>query len=241
MTDLHTHILPGMDDGARDVETSLEMLRMEWDQGVDRVIFTPHFYREEEDVSSFLSRRRQALSRLEQAASQLPARERVALPRWELGAEVAWMPNLADREELKDLCLGQSNYFLLELPFTPWRDQMISQLYDLLGRGRFIPVIAHLDRYWDRQRKEQIEQLLRLGVPIQLSANILLKFFSRRKALRMIQRGQIFLLASDCHSLHHRPPNLGPAVKVLARQLGWRQARLLCRRAEDVSSKREEL
>ena len=118
---------------------------------------------------------------------------------------------------------------------------MISQLYELLGRGQFIPVIAHLDRYWDRQRKEQIEQLLHLGVPIQLSANILLKFFSRRKALQMIQRGQVFLLASDCHSLHHRPPNLGPAIKVVARQLGWRQARRLCRWAEDVSSKREEL
>ena len=46
MTDLHTHILPGMDDGARDVETSLELLRMEREQGVDRVVFTPHFYRE---------------------------------------------------------------------------------------------------------------------------------------------------------------------------------------------------
>ena len=241
MTDLHTHILPGMDDGARDVETSLEMLRMEREQGVGRVVFTPHFYREKEDVPSFLARRQQALSRLEAAVAQLSVREQAALPRWELGAEVAWMPNLADREELKDLCLGQSNYFLLELPFTPWRDQMISQLYELLGRGQFIPVIAHLDRYWDRQRKEQIEQLLRLGVPIQISANILLKFFSRRKALQMIQQGQIFLLASDCHSLHHRPPNLGPAVKVVARKLGWRQARRLCRWAEDVSSTREEL
>ena len=174
------------------------------------------------------------LIHITQSSAQLPARERVALPRWELGAEVAWMPNLADREELKDLCLGQSNYFLLELPFTPWRDQMIGQLYELLGRGQFIPVIAHLDRYWDRQRKEQIEQLLRLGVPIQISANILLKSFSRRKALQMIQQGQIFLLASDCHSLHHRPPNLGPAVKVVARKLGWRQARRLCRWAEEI-------
>lgn len=241
MTDLHTHILPGMDDGARDVKTSLEMLRMEREQGVDRVIFTPHFYREQEDVFSFLARRRQALSRLEKAIEQLSVRERGALPRWELGAEVAWMPNLADREELKSLCLGQSNYFLLELPFTPWGDQIISQLYDLLSRGEYIPVIAHLDRYWDRQRHDQIAELLRLGVPIQLSASTLLKFFSRRKALRMIQQGQVHLLASDCHSLHHRPPNLGPAIKVVARRLGRRQARRLCRWAEDVSSEREEL
>lgn len=240
MIDVHTHILPGMDDGARDAKTSLEMLRMEREQGVDRVIFTPHFYREKEDVYSFLKRRQEALSCLERAAKQLPVREQVALPCWELGAEVAWMPNLSDREELKHLCLGSSNYFLLELPFTPWPDQIIHQLYDLIGKGQFIPVIAHLDRYWDEQRKEQIEELLRLGVPIQLSGNVLLKFFSRRKALRMVQEGKVHILASDCHSLHHRPPNLGPAMDVVSRRLGRRQARRMCRWAEEISVENEE-
>ena len=58
MTDLHTHILPGMDDGAVSVETSLEMLRMERDQGVDAVVLTPHFYRDRERPEQFLARRR---------------------------------------------------------------------------------------------------------------------------------------------------------------------------------------
>ena len=57
MTDLHAHILPGMDDGASSVEESLAMLQMEWDQGVDRVALTSHFYSAKEAVSSFLARR----------------------------------------------------------------------------------------------------------------------------------------------------------------------------------------
>ena len=241
MTDVHAHILPGIDDGARDVATSLEMLHMERAQGVDRVIFTPHFYREREDIPAFLDRRRKALSRLEKAVAQLSDGEREALPRWELGAEVAWMPNLASQEGLKDLCLGTSNYFLLELPFTPWTDQMLHQLYDLIGKGRFIPVIAHLDRYWDGQRRDHIADLLRLGVPIQLSAGVLLKFFSRGRALRLIQQRQGHLLASDCHRLRYRPPNLGSAMEVVTHRLGRREVHRLCRWAEEVSSQREEL
>lgn len=234
MIDLHTHILPGMDDGPQKRHVSLEMLRMEREQGVERVVFTPHFYREQEDVRTFLSRRKEALSRLEEAADRLPVRERIALPRWELGAEVAWMPNLARRDELYELCLGRSRYFLLELPFTPWDTQIIHQLYDLLSQGRFTPVIAHLDRYWNTQRRDQINELLRLGVPIQLSAEVLLKFFSRGKALHMIQQEQVHLLASDCHSRHNRPPNLGPAIHVVTRHLGWKWTRRLCRWAEEV-------
>ena len=53
MTDLHTHILPGMDDGAKTVEDSLAMLRMEYDQGVDTVVLTPHFYRDRENPKHF--------------------------------------------------------------------------------------------------------------------------------------------------------------------------------------------
>lgn len=234
MIDLHTHILPGIDDGARDTETSLELLRMEKAQGVDRVVLTSHFYRDREDAKTFLGRRQRALARLEAAADRLPAEERAALPKWELGAEVAWLPNLADREELAELCLGESRYFLLELPCTPWSDQMIHQIYDLLSRGEYTPVIAHLDRYWSDQRPEHITELLRMGVPIQVSAGILLKPFARRKALQMIGRGQVHLLASDCHSLQHRPPNLGAAMEVVSRRLGEEQVQRLCRWAETL-------
>ena len=70
MTDLHTHILPGMDDGAKTVEQSLQMLQMQLEQCVDTVVLTPHFYRERETVEEFLSRRGKAMAQLTAA---LPA------------------------------------------------------------------------------------------------------------------------------------------------------------------------
>ena len=68
MTDLHTHILPGIDDGARSVEESLAMLRMERGQGVDTVVLTPHFYRDRENPKRFLRRRKESAAALAQAS-----------------------------------------------------------------------------------------------------------------------------------------------------------------------------
>ena len=66
----------------------------------------------------------------------LPEEEHKALPRLALGAEIAWVPNLAEWPELSQLCLGASRHFLLELPFRPWTDQFINRLYELPGRPR---------------------------------------------------------------------------------------------------------
>ena len=66
----------------------------------------------------------------------LPEEEHKALPRLALGAEIAWVPNLAEWPELSQLCLGASRHFLLELPFSPWTDQLINRLYELPGRPR---------------------------------------------------------------------------------------------------------
>ena len=127
MTDLHTHILHGMDDGSPDVETSLAMLREEARQGVDTVVLTPHFYRDRERPEHFLARRERAADRLNDAILSLPEEERRALPRLVLGAEVAWWPNLADCEELPELCIGRTKNLLVELPFTPWNDRMLAR------------------------------------------------------------------------------------------------------------------
>ena len=85
MTDLHTHILPGMDDGSPNTETSIAMLRAERDQGISTVVLTSHFYRSHERPSSFLKRRAAAMDQLQQAIEQLPQKERDSLPRLVLG------------------------------------------------------------------------------------------------------------------------------------------------------------
>lgn len=220
MTDLHTHILPGMDDGAKTVEDSLALLRMEMEQGVDTVVLTPHFYRDQERPEHFLARRAESFDRLQEAVCTMQERERKSLPTLVLGAEVAWRPNLSDWEELPQFCIGETKNLLLELPFTLWNDQMLHQIYDMVGRTGITPVIAHLERYLKIQRPELIRDVLSLDVPIQISSDIFLHPLTRGTGLKMLKRGQAHFLASDCHNLTTRKPNLATAMSVVEKKLG---------------------
>ena len=69
MIDFHSHVLPGIDDGSRDTDMSLAMLRMEQEQNVQAVVATPHFYAEQDSVKSFLKRRSHSMERLMRAAA----------------------------------------------------------------------------------------------------------------------------------------------------------------------------
>ena len=220
MTDLHTHILPGMDDGSKSVEMSLAMLRAEAAQGVDTVALTPHYYRDTESSGEFLARRAAAVEALEAAIAALPEEERSALPKRILAAEVAWVPNLTDCAHLRALCYAGTNAFLLELPMEPWYDGLFRQLYDLVNATGLTPVIAHIDRYWTGQKPERLAELLALGLPTQLSAEALLRFPTRRRALRALQSGAAQYLMSDCHRDDKRTPNLLPAMELVGRRLG---------------------
>ena len=220
MTDLHTHILPGIDDGAKDVETSLAMLRMERAQGVDNVVLTPHFYRDLERPREFLLRRAEARETLDRAIAALSEDERRALPRLSMGAEVAWVHGMADWSELCDLCYEGTNYLLLEPPFHPWEDTFFHELYDLMNRGGVVPVIAHLDRYLGTQKSGALKQLFELRLPTQLSAEPFLHFPARLSAFRCILKRRAQLLISDCHDTVRRPPNLGAAMAVIRNRLG---------------------
>lgn len=224
MTDLHTHILPGMDDGAPDAEASLAMLREEAAQGVDTVALTPHFYRDREEPGHFLSRRARAWEQLNERLSSLSEAQRAALPQTALGAEVAWVPNLGAMPELSRLCLGESRYFLLELPFYPWDAQLLRQLYELPDRTGLTPVLAHLERYFRVQKREHLEEILSMDFPVQVSAAPLLRLTQRALPLRMLASGQAQLIASDAHNMTARAPDLGPAMQLIAKKLGAQRA-----------------
>lgn len=234
MTDLHTHILPGMDDGARDPAQSLAMLTMEAQQGVAAVVLTPHFYHKRESVAQFLARRQAAYDRLTEAMARLPEAERQGLPRLYLGAEVAWQSDLLDCEDLTGLCLGGGKYMLVELPFSPWNDQLIRQLYELMTCHGITPVIAHLERYLADQSARLVEKLLELDIPVQISCGIFEEFWGRRPAMKLLRTGRAHVVASDCHDTDHRPPNLQKAVSFLTKKLGQEEVEVLLDQARSL-------
>ena len=213
MTDLHTHILPGIDDGAPDIETALRMLDEEVKQGVNTIALTPHFYRSREHIADFLARRESSWDKLK---SKLKNKKH---PQLILAAEVAYAPGMADWTELEQLCYTGTKLLLVEPPMTPWNDEMFHQLYAIEGRRGITPMIAHFDRYIKMQSKVRIEQLLEMGFPIQVSTASLLRFIGRNQAMRLISEYSA-VPVSDCHNINTRPPNLGEAARVLKKKLG---------------------
>ena len=209
MIDLHTHILPGMDDGSANVEESTALLATLKGQGVDTLAATSHFYADREDPDHFLCRREQALASLYTDLQILP------------GAEVAYFPGMHQSEALKDLCIGASQLLLVEMPFRIWSDRVIREVLAIREQQGLQVVLAHVDRYRGRECMGRWAQtLLEEGVLFQVNADALLKTFGTGSLMAMVRSGNIHFLGSDCHNLTNRAPVIGAAVAKLSRKLG---------------------
>ena len=227
MIDWHTHILPSMDDGSKSVEESASMLQRCRNMGVTAVVLTPHFYPQKEDPEGFINRRTRSLSRLKyhMDEAERSAETLISWPALIPGAEVYFFPELAVLEEnrLRTLCIGESRYLMVELPEESWNDGIYKTLEAMIYNRRIIPVLAHIDRYFHFIKDTApLRELVSMGLLIQLNAEALDGFFSRKKALKWIDAGMVHLLASDCHNLSKRPPNLGRGCEILRNHIDGR-------------------
>jgi len=128
MIDFHSHVLPQVDDGSDSMETTMRMLRMESEQGVDTVVATPHFYAQHDALDRFLDRRNAAAQRL----WEILDKER-GFPKVLLGAEVAFYPGISESDDLRKLSIAGSEYVLVEMPAPPWTEAMYRELPSISG------------------------------------------------------------------------------------------------------------
>lgn len=213
LTDFHSHILPRVDDGSQSVEESLELLRQSAEQGVQRILATPHFYAHHDSPERFLRRREAAWEQLREAMEDQPQ-----MPKVELGAEVYYFNGMRDVEDLSALTISGKKYLLLEMPLAPWTESMYREIEGIYVKQGITPIIAHVDRYIGLLRTYGIpERLAELPVLVQANASF---FLGRSRAMNMLRDHQIHLLGSDCHNLTDRSPNLGPAADRITRKLG---------------------
>ena len=214
MIDLHSHILPEMDDGSKNTEMSQEMLKRMGEQGVTTVVATPHFQAARDLPETFLQRRAEAVARLGKPG---PGQPQVIL-----GAEVAYFDGICRcGSVLEQMQLGDSGLLLVEMPFGRWNQRMVMEVCDLKLQTGLTPVLAHVDRYRHAdQLPINLEQLLDCGVLLQCNADAFLRFGSRGWALKMIKKGFLHFLGSDTHNLSTRQPNLGEAARVIEKKLG---------------------
>lgn len=232
MIDLHTHILCGVDDGAKTAEESLKLLRMERDQGVTAVVLTPHFYRVQQHSDDFLEKRAAAFDRLQEHLQELDATERESLPEILLGAEVAWHPNMALWDDVEKFCIQGTKNMLLELPFVPWDTGLSRQLYNLINHTGITPILVHLERYIPMQKKKQVEEILELGLPVQISSSAFLHRATKNLGMNALKNGWAHLIATDCHDPVYRKPDLKDAMDVIGKKLGDGMVRRLHRHSQ---------
>lgn len=214
--DFHSHILPGVDDGSRSVEESLEMLRAEARQGIGTVVATPHFYANHDTPERFLRRRAAAWEMLQTAMAQ-----EAGLPEVILGAEVYYFSGISDSDQLHRLTTGQKRYIMLEMPTVPWTQNMYQEMENIYTKHGITPIIAHIDRYISPLRHRQIlERLEDLPVLVQANSDFFLRPVTAPLALRLLKEKRIHLLGSDCHNCSTRKPELGRAIEKIEKHLG---------------------
>lgn len=217
MIDFHSHILPGIDDGSRNVETSMGMLRMCREHGVDTMIATPHFYADSNRVERFVENRQKAY---EQVMSQAEA-EHADIPRIMMGAEVAFFDGISRAERVDALTIEGTNIMLLEMPFVTWSDSVVQEVRDLIEKRHFHIILAHIERFLGIPgNKSYVGRVLELPVTVQVNAETLLDFRQKGKMFRMFKKHEAHILGSDCHGMHHRVPNLWLGREALAKKLG---------------------
>ena len=234
MIDLHSHILPGIDDGASSLEMSLEMARMAVADGVHTMACTPHIYPGlyMNDAQGI----RRARERL-QAALDL---YRIALTLVD-GADVHLVPGLLEGLRAGVIpTLHGSRYVLLEPSHHVRPPRLEESVFELVAAG-YTPVITHPERLvWIEDHYEVFARLVRQGAWMQVTGGALTGQFGKRARYwgeRLLGEGLVHLLASDAHTTGRRSPGLSQARAVAEHLVGAEEAhRLVLDRPQAILS-----
>ena len=216
--DFHSHILPGIDDGARNLNSSMSMLEQVREQKVDYMVATPHFYASQDRIETFLQRRRDAWDAFSSAIHEKNYQDH---PHILLGSEVAFFDGISRAEEISELTVGDTNILLVEMPFVPWTDRNIEEIHYLIKERNLRILIAHLERFiWMPGNKKMISKLLELPVSVQINAESMTEWKHRRALIKMFLNGTAHVLGSDCHGSRHRIPNLQTGREMILKKAG---------------------
>lgn len=236
MIDLHCHLLPGVDDGAKSIEESIAMARLSAEQGVETIACTPHmtpgvFENRGSDV-------RERIARLQLALEEAEAPVRLVT-----GADVHVAPNLV--VELRSgaaLSLNDTRYVLIEPPHHVFPPRLEDFFFGLMAAD-FTPVLTHPERLtWIARRYDVIQRLFDQGVWMQVTAGALLGDFGggpKYWAERMLDEGMCHILATDAHNMGRRRPNLRAGFEAAAKRIGEAEAtNLVCGRPRAILENR---
>ncbi len=218
MVDVHTHALPNLDDGAKDTATAVAMLQTAVTQGVDKLVFTPHYYGKRRSPVQFLEQRNATYAQLQ---GHIPENIQTYL-----GAEVHFTGvNMPPYEELCKLSIADTKYILIEFPFVQvWSKGLLEKLTEFMYETGYTPLIAHVERYpavW--KKPALLAKLTKLGCLIQVNAGAFLDKKERKLAFALLKHGFVHCIGTDCHDMDTRAPQYALA-KTAVEQAGFASA-----------------
>lgn len=217
IVDMHCHILPGVDDGAKSMDMAVELLKTEYEQGVHIAILTPHFRKQmfEPDEQS-------VHTQFEQLCRTVDAK--IPGMKLYLGCELhASMDMVEMIRKRKQFCMAGTYYVLVEFSTRDSKSYIRERLYQLLSAG-YKPIIAHAERYESLMGDlDFVGELADMGALIQVNADSITGEDGRKVkkfCLKLMRNDLLDFVGSDAHNLSDRPPRLAECAAYIGKKMG---------------------
>lgn len=210
--DLHCHILPGIDDGSKDIDQTLEMARIAVSEGIKTIICTPHYIQYNEPYN------KKQVEELIEEINKRFSDEGITL-NLVAGHEVYMTPDLPKLvQEGEVSTLNNSKYILVEFPMNDIPLYAEDVFYELRLMG-LVPILAHPERYpMIMEDPNNLLKFLKLGVLCQANVGSVRGLFGERvqkTVIKLIEHNMIHFIATDAHGPKRRSPKIGAAIEVI--------------------------
>ena len=214
--DIHCHCLPQVDDGAKNIDETLAMMKIAYSEGIRTIIATPHFKGRGRGIDP------ESLEELVDFVNVLLLQENIGIKVYR-GNELFYNSEVSETlGEGRLSTLAGSGYVLVEFyPNEEFRN-IKAGLYDLLSSG-YVPVLAHVERYLNINKLQEVEELIELGAYIQVNAATILGEMGRSAksfVKKLLKKRYVHFVASDAHSPRSRAPRLMMCAKYLEKKYG---------------------
>lgn len=213
LMDIHAHILPGVDDGARSMDETVHMLRAASLQNIGIIIATPHYR---------VGARNTKPEQLYEIVNKVQAEANQFHIKLLLGNELYYSESIISSLKSKEaLTLAGSRYVLVEFSIRETYDNIFRGVGELTRAG-YAPILAHVERYiCFRRREELISELIESGCYIQMNCSSLMGGMFHTQAVtnrKLVNSGLVHLIGSDCHDAKIRVPIMKDAVRSLQKK-----------------------